>query len=99
LERNALGELGEAKVKKLFKKAGLDLPEYAAWEIYEIDPDSSHAVVKGPLASVESMPMKGVFVIYDLPYKKENTGERMEGDFLVDSQGASAYIRFWRKLK
>jgi len=98
LERKPIGEVTFQKVKQLFQKSGIELPEVDAWEVYPLDPDGGYAVVKGPLASIESVPLKGVFVIRGLPYKNENTGERIEGDFLVDSQGASAYIRFWRKI-
>jgi len=98
LERDPIGEVVFQKVKQLFQKSGVELPEVDAWEVYPLDPDGGYAVVRGPQSSIENVPLKGVFVIRGLPYKNENTGERIEGDFLVDSQGASAYIRFWRKI-
>jgi len=98
LESKAIGEIGQKKVENLLKQAGVGLEEYAAWEIYSIDPDSQYAHIKGPLQTVENMPDPKVFVIYDLPYKGSE-GEIKVGTFLVDRQGASSYIRFWRQIK
>lgn len=95
LEQNRLGDLGFKKVEKLFQQAGIDLPQYDAWEVFSIDPDVEPPMI-GPLATVENMPPKGVFVIRNLLYKV--SGEAKTASFLVDNQGAESYIRFWRML-
>jgi len=97
LERKPIGEVTLQKIKKLFQQHGLDLPSFEAWEIYAIDPDNPNSVVPGPLSSIENMPLKGVFIIRDLPYK-DDEGNIKIGNFIVDSQGANRYIRFWRKI-
>ncbi len=98
LDRTAIGEVGLARVKKLFKEAGVPLPDVEAWEVFPIEPNGS-TYVKGPLATIENVPTRGVFVIRDLPYSDDRRNADIKyGDFLVDSQGASSYIRFWRKI-
>lgn len=108
LEKDPLGEVTLQKIKKLFAKNGVELPEFDAWEIYPIAPDDEDAMseadpedlyVSGPLVRVENMPFKGTFVIRTLPYRESNREPLQYGDFLVDSVGASSYIRFWRKIK
>ena len=98
LADNPLGDDGLQKVKKALANAEIRLEEYAAWEIYPINPDRRGDRVKGPLQSVENMPDPSVFIIYDLPYSDERGGEPKVGTFLVDRTGASSYIRFWRQI-
>ncbi len=80
--------------------SGIELEEFPAWQIFPIDEMNPRSYVKGSLSSVENMPLKGVFIIYDLPYSDERRGvtKPKVGTFLVDSQGASSYIRFWRQI-
>lgn len=98
LADNPLGDDGLQKVKKALANAEIRLEEYAAWEIYPINPDRRGDRVKGPLQSVENMPDPSVFIIYDLPYSDKRGGEPKVGTFLVDRTGASSYIRFWRQI-
>ena len=98
LESKPLGDVVFAKIKKLFKANDLDLPVYDAWEVFPIDPDSRNSYLKHPLVDIENMPLKGVFVLKGVPYKDAPGDSLRTGNFLVDSQGANSYIRFWRKI-
>lgn len=100
LERNALGEIGQKRVEKILADAGIKLEEYPAWQLYPIDDMDPDDYVKGPLQTVENMPEQKVFIIYDLPYSDLRHGveDPRVGTFLVDSQGAASYIRFWRQI-
>ena len=100
LERNVLGEHGQKRVEKILGDAGIKLEEYPAWQLYPIDDLDPDDYVKGPLQTVENMPEQKVFIIYDLPYSDLRHGvqDPRVGTFLVDRQGASSYIRFWRQI-
>jgi len=100
LERKAIDDGALMHAEFALKDEGIELPEYAAWEIFPINPDGG-GFVKGPLSSVENMPDAKVFVIYDLPYSDERriTSEPQIGRFLVDTQGAQTYIRSWIMIK
>lgn len=100
LERSALGEHGQKRVEKVLADAGIKLEEYPAWQLYPIDDMDPDDYVRGPLQTVENMPEQKVFIIYDLPYSDLRHGvqDPRVGTFLVDRQGASSYIRFWRQI-
>lgn len=101
LERKAIDDGALMHAELALKDEGIELPEYAAWEIFSINPDYSGSFVKGPLQTVENMPDAKVFVIYDLPYSDQRrmTEEPQVGRFLVDRQGAESYIRSWIMIK
>lgn len=100
LDRTKMGEHGLKRIETILADEGIELEEYAGWEIFSINPDSSSSYVKGPMQRVENMPDPKVFIIYDLPYSDERRGveEPQIGTFLVDRTGASSYIRFWRQI-
>ena len=100
LERDALGEIGQKRVEKVLAAAGIKLETFPAWQLYPIDEMNPDDYVNSPLQTVENMPEPKVFIIHELPYSDLQRGVRepREGTFLVDRQGASSYIRFWRQI-
>lgn len=100
LERDALGEIGLKRAEKVLAASGIKLEKFPAWQLYPIDEMNTDDYVKSPLQTVENMPEPKVFIIYDLPYSDLRHGvqDPRVGTFLVDSQGASSYIRFWIQI-
>jgi len=101
LDRKAMDQNTLKTAEFALEEEGIQLNEYPAWQIFPINPDNSAAYVKGPLQTVENMPDEKVFVVYDLPYSDERRGvtEPQIGTFLVDTQGATSYIRSWIMIK
>jgi hypothetical protein len=86
LDDEAISEIEVAKAKKALRQNGYELKTYPSKKIFGFGKKPIHS---GPMKDVKWKPEENVFII------QFDNGDQ----YIVDKQGASAYIRFWRAIK